>query len=111
MMSSHACTICNVQGAKSCSSCHSSAYCTPTCQQADWRIHKTVCPTLKDMLPRPTPSHKLGILFPVESRVPRLVWYKSECKVDVWGSPADGEPDEEEERAEFDIAKLGTMMV
>lgn len=110
IMSSHACTVCNAKGAKSCSSCHSSAYCTPTCQRADWRIHKTVCPSLKEMPPRPTPSHKLGILFPVQSRIPQLIWYESERKVDVWGGPAEGEPEAEEERAEFDIAKLGSVM-
>lgn len=111
-MSSHACTVCNAQGAKSCSSCHSSAYCAPTCQRADWRIHKTVCRSLKDIPPRPTPSHKLGILFPVESRVPQLIWYESERKVDVWGVSVEGEPEEEEEEegAEFDIAKLGSVM-
>lgn len=127
-MSLHVCTICNAPGAKSCSSCHSSAYCSPTCQRADWRIHKTVCLTLKDMPPRPTPSHKLGILFPVEVRTPQLIWYESERKVDVWGllvpeaadEGAEGKPDgeeeeevkeeEEEERAEFDIAKLESVM-
>lgn len=68
------------------------------------------------MPPRPTPRHKLGILFPVESRIPQLIWYESERKVDVWEVPVVGEPEEEEEeeeeegRAEFDIAKLGFVM-
>ncbi|MCJ1342337.1 hypothetical protein MMC31_000519 [Peltigera leucophlebia] len=62
------------------------------------------------MPPRPTLSHRLAILFPVEGRTPQLIWYQSERKVDVWGGPAEGEPDEEEERAEFDIAKLGSVM-
>lgn len=64
------------------------------------------------MPPRPTPSHKLGILFPVESRIPQLIWYESERKVDVWGGSVKGEPEEEEEveRAEFDIVKLGSVM-
>lgn len=62
------------------------------------------------MPPRPTPSHKLGILFPVESGIPQLIWYESERKVVVWGVPVEGEPEEEEERAEFDIAKLGSVM-
>lgn len=63
------------------------------------------------MPPPPSPSHKLGILFPVEGRTPRLIWYESERKVDAWGFPAEGELEgEEEERAEFDIAKLGSVM-
>lgn len=57
------------------------------------------------------PSHKLGIFFPVESGIPQLIWYESERKLDVWGVPVDGGPvEEEEERAKFDIANLGSVM-
>jgi hypothetical protein len=76
------CTICNAPKAKSCASCHSAAYCSPECQQTDWPLHKTVCKALKSVPPRPDASHKLAILFPVDSKVPELIWVFCEPRKD-----------------------------
>jgi hypothetical protein len=79
-MASQKCAICNSPGAKSCSSCHSAAYCTTTYQKTDWPLHKTICKTLTALPPRPSPSHKLGILFPSDAKIPEFIWIPCERK-------------------------------
>ncbi|KAJ8066200.1 hypothetical protein OCU04_005285 [Sclerotinia nivalis] len=71
--SASTCTICNLP-AKDCARCKSAAYCSSTCQTLDWPLHKTLCKKITTMPPRPSPIHKLGILFPPDSMSPKLVW-------------------------------------
>jgi len=79
-MLSLTCTLCN-KPAKLCSSCKSSSYCSELCQKKDWPIHKILCKVFSEVPTRPTPSHKLGILFPVDSKSPKLVWVPFEREV------------------------------
>jgi hypothetical protein len=81
-MSTSTCTICNGSDAKYCSLCHSISYCSPECQKLDWPLHKTICKTFTALDSRPSPSHKLAILFPVDSKHPQLIWIKCERHVD-----------------------------
>ncbi|KAM3156500.1 hypothetical protein ABEW05_002926 [Botrytis cinerea] len=67
------CTICNLP-AKDCARCKSAAYCSSECQTLDWPLHKTLCKKITTMSPRPSPTHKLGILFSPDSEKPELVW-------------------------------------
>lgn len=81
-METPTCIICNGSGAKFCSSCHSISYCSLECQKTDWPLHKTICKTFTTLPSRPSPSHKLAILFPVHSKHPQLIWIKCERHVD-----------------------------
>lgn len=81
MDNSH-CIICNSSIARSCSSCHSISYCSVKCQKLDWRLHKKVCKAFTTLGPRPSPSHKLAILLPVDSKDPQLVWIECEQRID-----------------------------
>ncbi|KAH8674471.1 hypothetical protein BGZ60DRAFT_404089 [Tricladium varicosporioides] len=81
-MATSTCIICNSSNAKSCSSCHSISYCSLECQKSDWPLHKTICKTFTTLPSRPSPSHKLAILFPVDSKDPQLIWIKCERDVD-----------------------------
>ncbi|KAF2445898.1 hypothetical protein P171DRAFT_431282 [Karstenula rhodostoma CBS 690.94] len=91
-MANQTCIICNGSNAKSCSSCHSISYCSQKCQKDDWSLHKTLCKTFTTLPPRPSPSHKLAILFPVDSKDPQLIWIECKRRVDdedgvEWESP------------------------
>jgi MYND finger len=79
-MSFSNCTICNSPNSRSCASCRSVAYCSLECQQADWPVHKTLCKTFKafQSSTRHSSSSKLGLLLPVDSKTPRLVWIECE---------------------------------
>jgi hypothetical protein len=73
------CTICGVFSARYCAVCHSAAYCSPECQQVDWRPHRLLCRSFKELsassfAARPSPKHFLAVHFPMISRKPRLVW-------------------------------------
>jgi hypothetical protein len=81
-MATSICTICNGSDAKFCSLCHSISYCSTECQKLDWPLHKTICKTFTTLDSRPSPSHKLAILFPVDSKDPKLIWIKCERHVD-----------------------------
>jgi len=81
-MAAPTCAICNGSDARFCSSCHSISYCSPECQKTDWPLHKTICKTLTTLPSRPSPSHKLAILFPVDSKDPQLFWINCERRVD-----------------------------
>ncbi|KAI9648087.1 hypothetical protein NHQ30_002716 [Ciborinia camelliae] len=72
-LSASACTICNLP-AKNCARCRSAAYCSAACQTLDWPLHKTLCKKFTTTPPRPSPTHKLGFLFPPDSTSPKLVW-------------------------------------
>ena len=81
-MVAHTCTICNGSDAKFCSSCHSTSYCSPECQKTDWPLHKTICKSITTLPPRPSPSHRLALLFPADSKEPQLVWVNCERHID-----------------------------
>jgi len=83
-MSSSQCTICNFPNSRACASCRSAAYCSVECQQTDWPVHKTLCKAFKafQSSAKPTSNSKLGLLFPVDSEQPRLVWIECELRED-----------------------------
>ena len=81
-MVANTCAICNGSDTKLCSSCHSISYCPEECQKTDWPLHKTICKGLTNLLPRPSPSHKLAILFPVDSKKPKIIWVNCEHQTD-----------------------------
>lgn len=72
------CTICGSTSAKYCGKCRSAAYCSPECQQTDWRTHKPLCSGFREYLTaRPSPSHYLAIYFPMRNNgrcKPQLRW-------------------------------------
>jgi hypothetical protein len=91
-MATTTCIICNRSDAKLCFLCRSSSYCSPQCQKDDWSLHKMVCKTFTNLPPRPSTSHKLAIIFPVDAKNPQLVWIKCERHVDdedgvAWETP------------------------
>lgn len=92
-MAAPTCIMCNGSNAKSCSSCHAISYCSPKCQKLDWPLHKVICKPFTNMPSRPSPSHKLAILFPVDSKEPQLIWVKCECHVEDDGRIAWKMPD------------------
>lgn len=81
-MATLTCIICNSSDAKFCSFCRSASYCSPQCQRDDWYLHKTICKTFTTLPSRPSTSHKLAILFPIDSKVPRLIWIECEQRID-----------------------------
>ncbi|KAK0103241.1 hypothetical protein ONS95_005275 [Cadophora gregata] len=81
-MATPTCSVCNSSNTKFCSTCRSSAYCSPACQKLDWPLHKTICKAFTSLPARPSPSHKLAILFPVDSKDPTLIWIECERRVD-----------------------------
>jgi hypothetical protein len=91
-MANENCIMCNGSNAKFCSSCHSISYCSQKCQKDDWPLHKTICKIFTTLPSRPSPSHKLAVLFPVDSKDPQLIWIECKRKVDskdgiAWESP------------------------
>jgi hypothetical protein len=91
-MSDKKCIMCNSSDAKLCGLCKSISYCSQKCQKDDWPLHKKICKSFTTIPTRPSPSHKLSILFPVNSKNPQLVWVKcTEHKRDddslSWESP------------------------
>lgn len=96
-MATPTCIVCNASNAKFCSLCHLISYCSPEYQKPDWPLHKTICKTFTALPPRPSPSHKLVILFPVDSKDPELLWIKCERQVDdkdgvAWERPNTEQP-------------------
>jgi hypothetical protein len=91
------CTVCNKPPTDSvihqeCAGCKSAAYCSKVCQKEDWPIHKLVCSQFKtfnsDPKLRPSPSHKLAILLPVDGEEPKLFW--ADCQMQngqFWETP------------------------
>ena len=92
------CTICDTPNSKACGSCKSSHYCSPECQQTDWPVHKLLCKAFKTLAQRPGPSYKLGILFPVDEKIPKLRWNNCEPRYD------------EEEGMAFESAKVSQLL-
>lgn len=84
-MAAPTCAICNGSASKRCASCVSISYCSPECQKTDWSLHKMICKKLTALTPRPSPAHKLGILFPVNSKDLQPVW--------IYCKPVDGGPE------------------
>ncbi|KAK1991923.1 hypothetical protein LX36DRAFT_662884 [Colletotrichum falcatum] len=72
------CTICGSQGARLCTGCQSAAYCSVECQQTDWRPHRLLCRQFRRMGPRPSPSHRLVLHFPMDEDRPTLAWADTE---------------------------------
>jgi hypothetical protein len=81
-MAAPTCIICNGSNTKLCSSCRSISYCSSSCQRSDWSLHKMMCNSFTALPSRPSTAHKLAILFPIDSRVPQLVWIKCDRRVD-----------------------------
>jgi hypothetical protein len=50
--------ICNTPANSSCSGCGREQYCSSNCQRLDWRIHKLICPILKDLSTEQLPFHE-----------------------------------------------------
>ncbi|KAL2062270.1 hypothetical protein VTL71DRAFT_6536 [Oculimacula yallundae] len=78
------CTICRKPSTEQCKTCNSAAYCSPACQNIDEPLHSLLCTKIRDFVkttPRPADtdntSHKLGILFPVDSNTPELIWVRN----------------------------------
>ena len=73
------CAICSRANASFCKNCRSAAYCGPTCQHTDWPLHKTLCSTFANLPARPSPTHKLGFLFPENSNAAEIAWVDRHC--------------------------------
>ncbi|KAH7312075.1 hypothetical protein BKA65DRAFT_574818 [Rhexocercosporidium sp. MPI-PUGE-AT-0058] len=83
-MTDKKCIICNKDTTCKCGTCKSAAYCSFECQKLDIPLHKILCTKLVDFLknnPRPADEYlsryKLGILFPVDSKIAELIWVKN----------------------------------
>lgn len=80
------CLVCTKTVKHECSRCHSTKYCSPECQKADWAVHKILCKAYAtfDFTTRPSPNHRLGIFFPENEPKPRFIWlaYRSSGLVD-----------------------------
>ncbi|KAH9213754.1 hypothetical protein DL95DRAFT_505104 [Leptodontidium sp. 2 PMI_412] len=92
-MTLNKCTICNKKTTTKCAKCKSAAYCSAECQKIDFPLHKLICCKLvyfTENNPRPADeylsTHKLGILFPVESTSPELIWVKNTITFEEVGS-------------------------
>ncbi|KAI1780279.1 hypothetical protein F4818DRAFT_435485 [Hypoxylon cercidicola] len=68
------CVMCNKSPAMLCERCRSCYYCSRQCQRSDYPSHKLLCRDFANQSPRPSPSHKRAIFFPVERTKPRLIW-------------------------------------
>jgi len=97
-MATPTCAICNSAAAKRCSSCLSISYCSPSCQKEDWPLHKTICKNLTTLPQRPSPSHKLAILLPVDLKDPQLTWAHFERNID------------EEDGVSYEMADLSSFL-
>lgn len=70
------CLVCTKIAKHECGRCHSTKYCSPECQKADWAAHKILCKAYAtfDFTTRPSPNHRLAIFFPEDEPKPRFVW-------------------------------------
>jgi hypothetical protein len=89
-MASTKCTVCGKNQANKCTRCNAAAYCSAECQKNDFPLHKLLCNKYQAFLAtRPIPKdedkepddvmpviYKAGILFPVDSNNPQLIWLK-----------------------------------
>jgi hypothetical protein len=89
-MASTKCTVCGKNQANKCTRCKAAAYCSAECQKNDFPLHKLLCSKYQAFLAtRPIPKdedkepddvmpviYKAGILFPVDSNNPQLIWLK-----------------------------------
>jgi hypothetical protein len=81
-MSSPKCSVCSAtpptgNSLLKCGQCKSSWYCSKECQAADWKYHKQICKQFAEYIattPRPSPDHRLVLLFPVGKEKPEVVW-------------------------------------
>jgi hypothetical protein len=91
-MATPTCIVCNASNAKFCLLYHLILYYSPEYQKPDWPLQKIISKTFTALPPRPLPSHKLAILFLVNSKDPELLWIKYERQVDnkdrvIWERP------------------------
>ncbi|KAH7159315.1 hypothetical protein DER46DRAFT_702380 [Fusarium sp. MPI-SDFR-AT-0072] len=92
------CTICGSSEASRCVRCRSAAYCSLECQQTDWRTHRLLCAKFSEQAQgsfasRPSPTHYLAILFPMDKTRPSLVWVdtkKDNYEVEPYFRPVQG---------------------
>jgi hypothetical protein len=82
-MSPTNCTLCNAapttDGANysRCSGCLSAVYCSKAFQIVDWTYHKHICKEYAFFIaanPRPSDTHKLAILLPVDQKMTEMIW-------------------------------------
>jgi hypothetical protein len=70
------CNMCDDPGGFACGICQSARYCSDNCRALDWHMHQQLCHTFDgiDDRIRPSPEHRLGILFPTQRRSAQFVW-------------------------------------
>jgi hypothetical protein len=81
------CPICSGVGLRACPGCESISYCTIECQQTDWPVHKLLCEFQAGLQP-PTETHRRGILFPADLKVPQFVWVSCDLREAKEDEPA-----------------------
>lgn len=71
------CSACDTATTHVCGQCKSARYCSKSCQQANWAVHKLLCKTYFtfDNTSPPTDEHFKAILFPIDSKTPEIVWF------------------------------------
>lgn len=86
--------MCHRKPAKQCSRCESCWYCSAECQKADWPSHKLLCRAFANKPARPSPHHRLAILFDTNATAPQLVWLACHATLgdDGFYHPADYHP-------------------
>jgi hypothetical protein len=68
------CYACKKQGSYKCADCGDARYCSSTCLEKDWPLHKHLCDAFSMLKPQPTPKHYRTILFPNNSNKLHFVW-------------------------------------
>ena len=86
-LNSASCVICNRSPAKPDKTCGSSAYCSKSCQQADWPRHKLLCTEYAAAKTRPSERHRLAILFKADEPKPNLCWVDCELREESGEQP------------------------
>ncbi|KAF4624123.1 hypothetical protein G7Y89_g14050 [Cudoniella acicularis] len=82
------CIICYEPSKLTCPTCKSADYCSDECKKKDRALHTLLCKeysTFAVTNPKPIDeylsTHRLGFLFPEDSKTPQLVWVK--CKLEI----------------------------
>jgi hypothetical protein len=71
--------MCDKVATSICNQCHCSRYCSKTCQEDDWPVHKILCRSFANYSDAKRPgsngqSLTRGIYFPTERKKPQFVW-------------------------------------
>ncbi|KAL8780362.1 MAG: hypothetical protein Q9213_006506 [Squamulea squamosa] len=78
------CANCLAAAEEKCRQCASSWYCSAACQKADWSYHKHLCSQAKDFRDRPATTSVRAILFPENTKLPKLIWLKKNDTILDW---------------------------